>query len=136
MKKTTEKENYLKLLYKFEEKKKVVSVTELAEYFKVSKSTVSNMIKKLVKMGFVDTQPYKDILLTNIGRKKAIEITSKHRLIELYLVREMHFELDEVHEIAEEIEHIENSEFFNRMRSILGDATLDPHGSVIPKSKY
>ena len=100
MKKTTEKENYLKLLYKFEEKKKVVSVTELAEYFKVSKSTVSNMIKKLVKMGFVDTQPYKDILLTNIGRKKAIEITSKHRLIELYLVREMHFELDEVHEIA------------------------------------
>ena len=48
----------------------------------------------------------------------------------------MHFELDEVHEIAEEIEHIENSEFFNRMRSILGDATLDPHGSVIPKSKY
>jgi len=136
MKKTTEKENYLKLLYKFEEKKKVVSVTALAEYFKVSKSTVSNMIKKLVKMGFVDTQPYKDILLTNIGRKKAIEITSKHRLIELYLVREMHFELDEVHEIAEEIEHIENSEFFNRMRSILGDATLDPHGSVIPKSKY
>ena len=74
--------------------------------------------------------------MLDLGRTKAIEIISKHRLIELYLVKEMHFELDEVHEIAEEIEHIENSKFFNRMRSILGDATLDPHGSVIPKSKY
>jgi DtxR family Mn-dependent transcriptional regulator len=136
MKKTTEKENYLKALYKFEEKSREVSVTALSEYFKVSKSTVSNMIKKLVKMDFVDTQPYKAILLTDPGRTKAIEIISKHRLIELYLVKEMHFELDEVHEIAEEIEHIENSKFFNRMRSILGDATIDPHGSVIPKSKY
>lgn len=136
MKKTIEKENYLKALYKFEEQNKGVSVTALSEYFKVSKSTVSNMIKKLVKMSYVDTQPYKPILLTQSGRVKAIEIISKHRLIELYLVKEMHFELDEVHEIAEEIEHIENSKFFNRMRIILGDATLDPHGSVIPESEY
>ena len=88
-------------------------------------------------MGFVDTKPYKPILLTEKGRIKAIEITSKHRLIELYLVNEMNFNIDEVHEIAEEIEHIENSNFFNRMKEILGDARLDPHGSVIPKSdKY
>ena len=57
-------------------------------------------------------------------------------MIELYLVNKMHFALDEVHEIAEEIEHIENSKFFNRMREILGDTNLDPHGSVIPKTKY
>ena len=62
MKKTIEKENYLKALYKFEEQNKGVSVTALSEYFKVSKSTVSNMIKKLVKMSYVDTQPYKPIL--------------------------------------------------------------------------
>ena len=136
MKKTIEKENYLKALYKFEEKNEAVSVTALSKHFKVSKSTVSNMIKKLVKMNFVDTQPYKAILLTDLGRTKAVEIISKHRLIELYLVKEMHFKLDEVHDIAEEIEHIENSKFFNRMRLILGDATLDPHGSVIPKSTY
>ena len=137
MKKTIEKENYLKALYRFEEKGVKIKVTSLSENFKVSKSTVSNMINKLVKMGFVDTKPYKPILLTKKGRIKAIEITSKHRLIELYLVNEMNFNIDEVHEIAEEIEHIENSKFFNRIKEILGDVKLDPHGSVIPKSdKY
>ena len=136
MKKTIEKENYLKALYKLEEKNLDITVTALSDYFKVSKSTVSNMLKKLVVMGLVNTKPYKPIVLTKLGKTKAIEIISKHRLIELYLVNKMNFKLDEVHEIAEEIEHIENSEFFNRMREILGDATLDPHGSVIPKSDY
>ena len=136
MKKTIEKENYLKASYKLEEKDKEISVTALSQYFRVSKSTVSNMIKKLVKMGFVNTEPYKPIILTESGKTKAIEIISKHRLIELYLVNVMNFDLNEVHEIAEEIEHIENSKFFNRMREILGDATLDPHGSIIPKAKY
>ncbi|MDG2372100.1 MAG: metal-dependent transcriptional regulator [Flavobacteriaceae bacterium] len=136
MKKTIEKENYLKTIYKFEENNNKVSVTALSIYFKVSKSTVSNMLKKLVKMGFIDTMPYKPIELTIDGRKKAIEIISKHRLIELYLVKEMNFTVDEVHEIAEEIEHIKNSNFFNRMREILGDELFDPHGSVIPKSDY
>ena len=100
MKKTTEKENYLKAFYKFEEKGEEISVTAISKYFKVSKSTVSNMIKKLVKMDYVDTEPYKAILLTDAGREKAIEIISKHRLIELYLVNKMYFAMDEVHEIA------------------------------------
>ena len=136
MKKTIEKENYLKALYKLEEKNNEITVTALSDYFKVSKSTVSNMLKKLVVMGLVNTKPYRPIVLTKLGKTKAIEIISKHRLIELYLVNKMNFKLDEVHEIAEEIEHIENSKFFNRMREILGDATLDPHGSVVPKSDY
>lgn len=136
MKKTIEKENYLKALYKLEEKNNEITVTAISDYFKVSKSTVSNMLKKLVVMGLVNTKPYRPIVLTKLGKTKAIEIISKHRLIELYLVNKMNFKLDEVHEIAEEIEHIENSKFFNRMREILGDATLDPHGSVIPKSDY
>ncbi|MFQ3351342.1 MAG: DtxR family Mn-dependent transcriptional regulator [Candidatus Marivariicella framensis] len=136
MKKTIEKENYLKTIYKFEEKNNKVTVTALSIFFKVSKSTVSNMLNKLVKMGFIDTMPYKPIELTSKGRKKAIEIISKHRLIELYLVKEMNFSVDQVHEIAEEIEHIENSSFFNRMREMLGDELIDPHGSVIPKSDY
>ncbi|MGB2342618.1 MAG: metal-dependent transcriptional regulator [Flavobacteriaceae bacterium] len=136
MKKTIQKENYLKALYKLEEKNLEITVTALSDYFKVSKSTVSNMLKKLVIMGLVNTRPYKPIVLTKLGKTKAIEIISKHRLIELYLVNKMNFKLDEVHEIAEEIEHIENSKFFNRMREILGDANLDPHGSIIPKSEY
>ena len=136
MKKTVEKENYLKIIYKKQEKELPVNVTSLSHYFNVSKSTVSNMIKKLVVMGLIDSKPYKPILLTSLGKIKATEIISKHRLIELYLVEKMNFKMDEVHEIAEEIEHIENSKFFNRMREILGDASIDPHGSIIPDYDY
>ena len=74
--------------------------------------------------------------LTQDGKKAAIEIIAKHRLIELYLVNKMQFDLDEVHEIAEEIEHIKNTKFFIRMQEILGDVKLDPHGSVIPKCDF
>ena len=136
MKKTVEKENYLKIIYKKQEKELPVNVTSLSHYFNVSKSTVSNMIKKLVLMGLIDSKPYKPILLTSLGKTRATEIISKHRLIELYLVEKMNFKLDEVHEIAEEIEHIKKSKFFNRMREILGDASIDPHGSVIPDYDY
>jgi Mn-dependent DtxR family transcriptional regulator len=75
MKKTIEKENYLKAFYKLEEKDQEISVTALSQYFRVSKSTVSNMIKKLVKMGFVNTEPYKPIILTESGKMKLFQNT-------------------------------------------------------------
>ena len=78
MKKTIEKENYLKSIYKLQEKQEDITVTALSIIFKVSRSTVSNMLKKLVKMGLVNTSPYKPIKLTALGRKKAVEIISKH----------------------------------------------------------
>ena len=133
MKKTIEKENYLKTIYKMGEKRQTVTVTSLSRTFGVSKSTVSNMIKKLVIMEMIDSQPYKPIILSSLGRKKASEIIYKHRLIELYLVEKMNFELDEVHEIAEEVEHITNAKFFKRIQKILGARDVDPHGSAIPK---
>ncbi len=136
MKKTIEKENYLKTIYKMEEKGKPVTVTSLSQSFSVSKSTVSNMIKKLVVMKLIDTQPYKPIILSSMGRERATEIIHKHRLIELYLVKKMNFDLDEVHEIAEEVEHIKNTKFFRRIQEILGDCDVDPHGSIIPKQDY
>ena len=136
MQNTIEKENYLKMVYKLEEKSQKISVTSLSENFNVSMSTVSNMIKKLVVMNLLDSKPYKPIILTKQGRQSALEIIAKHRLIELYLVEKMQFSLDEVHEIAEEIEHIKNTKFFNRMKEILGNAQLDPHGSIIPKCDF
>ena len=136
MKKTIEKENYLKIIYKMEEKTQLVTVTSLSKYFNVSKSTVSNMIKKLVFMNLIDTRPYKPIILTESGKEKATEIIHKHRLIELFLVEKMNFDLDEVHDIAEEVEHIKNIKFFRRIKEILGDCDIDPHGSVIPKQDY
>ena len=131
--KTIEKENYLKTIFKMEEKGQTVTVTSLSRTFGVSKSTVSNMIKKLVIMEMIDSSPYKPILLSSLGRKKASEIIYKHRLIELYLVEKRNFELDEVHEIAEEVEHITNAKFFKRIKKILGARDVDPHGSAIPK---
>ena len=89
MKKTIEKENYLKTLYKMGENSQAITVTSLAKHFSVSKSTVSNMIKKLVLMNLVDSKPYQPIFLTNSGKKIAIKIISKHRLIELYLFKKM-----------------------------------------------
>ena len=136
MQKTIEKENYLKAIYKMAEKSQKVSVTSISKHFNVSKSTVSNMIKKLVVMDLIDSKPYEPIILAKNGKKAAVEIIAKHRLIELYLVEEMQFSLDEVHEIAEEIEHIKNTKFLIRMQEILGDAQLDPHGSVIPKCDF
>ena len=136
MQKTIEKENYLKAIYKMEEKLQKVSVTSLSKHFNVSKSTVSNMIKKLVFMNLIDSKAYKPILLTRDGKRAAVEIIANHRLIELYLVNKMQFDLEEVHEIAEEIEHIKNTKFFIRMQEILGDVKLAPHGSVIPKSNF
>ena len=136
MQNSTEKENYLKIIYKMEEKYQKISVTSLSKYFNVSKSTVSNMIKKLVVMNLIDSKPYKPIILTKQGRQGALEIIARHRLIELYLVEKMQFSLDEVHDIAEEIEHIKNTKFFNRMKDILGNAKLDPHGSIIPKCDF
>ena len=136
MQKTIEKENYLKAVYKMAEKSQKVSVTSISKHFNVSKSTVSNMIKKLVVMDLIDSKPYEPIILTKNGKKAAVEIIAKHRLIELYLVEEMQFSLDEVHEIAEEIEHIKNTKFFIRMQEILGDVQLDPQGSVIPKCNF
>ena len=136
MQKTIEKENYLKAICKMDEKNQKITVTSLAQYFNVSKSTVSNMIKKLIAMNLVNSKPYKPIVLTKFGRKTGTQIISKHRLIELYLVKKMNFNEDEVHEIAEEIEHIKNTTFFNRMQEILGDISIDPHGSKIPKCDF
>ena len=94
-----------------DEKNQKITVTSLAQHFNVSKSTVSNMIKKLIAMNLVNSKPYKPIVLTKFGRKTGTQIISKHRLIELYLVKKMNFNEDEVHEIAEEIEHIKNTKF-------------------------
>lgn len=136
MQNTIEKENYLKVVYKMEEKSQKTSVTFLSKHFNVSKSTVSNMIKKLVVMNLIENRPYKPIILTKNGRQDALKIIAKHRLIELYLVEKMQFSLDEVHDIAEEIEHIKNKKFFKRMKKILGNAKIDPHGSIIPKYDF
>ena len=136
MKKTKEKDHYIREIFKLEEVGEKVSVSALSKLFKVSKSSVSNMLKKLSLMGLVDTLPYKPIKLTSKGRKFAKEVVAKHRLIESFLVEVMQFNPNEVHEIAEEIEHINSPIFFSKVRKMLKQDTTDPHGSNIPKTDF
>ena len=132
MKKTKEKEHYLKEIYKLVESDEKVSVSQLSLKLGISKSSVSNMLKKLVSMGLVSTGPYKPILLTKKGNNLSKKIVAKHRLIESFLVDVMDFKSNEVHEIAEEIEHINSPEFFRKVKLMVNAKTIDPHGSSIP----
>ena len=136
MKKTKEKDHYIKEIFKIEEAGQKVTVSALSSLFKVSKSSVSNMLKKLSLMELVDTSPYKPIKLTSKGKKFANEVVAKHRLIESFLVEVMQFRPSEVHEIAEEIEHINSPIFFSKVRKMLKQDTTDPHGSNIPKTDF
>lgn len=133
---TIEKENYLKALYHFSEKREGVTVTALSKRFGVSKSTVSNMLKDLVQLGLVKTQPYKPIHLTASGEEHARMIVAKHRLIETFLVEKMGFAPNRVHEIAEELEHIKHPEFFKRMQEMISEFSHDPHGTPIPNHNF
>lgn len=136
MKKTKEKDHYLKEIYKLEIADKNISVSTLSKILGVSKSSVSNMIKKLVIMDLLSSAAYKPINLTDSGRELAKKIVAKHRLIELFLVEIMDFKPDNVHEIAEEIEHIESPEFFKKVQKMLSNKNFDPHGSPIPNVKF
>lgn len=132
MKTTKEKEHYIKEIYKLIEDNKKVSVSSLSTTLGVSKSSVSNMLKKLVKMGLVNTAPYQPIILTKNGKNLSEKIVAKHRLIESFLVEIMKFKPSQVHIIAEEIEHINSPAFFRKVKEMLKEKNTDPHGSSIP----
>ena len=136
MKNTKEKEHYLKEILRLEMAAKTVSVSCIAEVLGVSKSSASNMIKKLVSMDLLNSAPYKAIEFTPKGRDLARTIIAKHRLIESFLVEVMDFDPENVHEIAEEIEHIKSPAFFRKVQQMLDNRELDPHGSPIPNVKF
>ena len=136
MKKTKEKEHYLKEIYRLEMANELISVSSISKVLGVSKSSVSNMIKKLVVMNLLNSAPYKAIEFTSEGRELARTIVAKHRLIELFLVEVMAFEPENVHDIAEEIEHIESPAFFRKVKQMLSQRKIDPHGSPIPDVEF
>lgn len=129
---TQTKENYLKAIYFLNLKNEAVTVTALGKEMNVSKPTVNNMIKKLTVKGWIEYEKYKPIKLTNLGDLAAALIIRKHRLTEMFLVQIMGFGWEEVHNIAEEMEHLKTEGLFDRMDEILGYPTSDPHGSPIP----
>lgn len=132
---TTVKENYLKALYFLDEQAGQINLTELSKHLGVSKPTANNMIKKLEEHGWVNYQKYKPVMLTEEGRRTAALIIRKHRLTEMFLHQVMGFGWEEVHEIAEQMEHIQSTALFARMDEMLNYPTVDPHGSPIPNGQ-
>lgn len=129
---TQAKENYLKAIYHLDQGGDEISVTVLSKEMGVSTPTVNNMIKKLHEKGWVTYQKYKPLKMTPKGRKTAALIIRKHRLAEMFLSEVMGFGWEEVHDIAEELEHIKSGKLFDRMDELLNFPTIDPHGSPIP----
>lgn len=125
-------ENYLKAIFYLSEKKEEVNVSELSANLGVSKPTVNSMIKGLKEKGLVAHKKYGPLSLTDSGRKEASLIIRKHRLTEMFLTEKMGFGWEEVHEIAEQVEHIDSPKLFERMDKLLGHPEFDPHGSPIP----
>ncbi|MGA3013454.1 MAG: metal-dependent transcriptional regulator [Bacteroidales bacterium] len=125
-------ENYLKALYNLSNEKGEVNVNEISKGLKIKMPTVTSMMKKLAKKGLVHYESYKPLKLTETGKKEAGLIIRKHRLTEMFLVEKMGFGWESVHDIAEQIEHIQSPELFEKMDILLGYPKIDPHGSPIP----
>lgn len=128
-------ENYLKALFNLAARSGEVSVNELSKQLGIKMPTVTSMMKKLSEKGLVHYESYKPLRLTEHGKMEAAIIIRKHRLTEMFLVDKMGFGWENVHEIAEQVEHIQSPEFFEKMDELLGFPTMDPHGSPIP-DKY
>ena len=128
-------ENYIKSIYSLSQAKGEVFVTELAKRLEVKLPTVNSMVKKLATKMIVAYAPYKGIKLTEKGKKEALGIIRKHRLAELFLVKVMGLGWEEVHDIAEQLEHVNSERFYNRMDELLNYPKTDPHGEPIPDAR-
>jgi DtxR family Mn-dependent transcriptional regulator len=129
---THTKENYLKAIYHLEQNREKISLSDLGKKMEVSMPTVNSMVKSLQEKKWVIYKKYQPLKLTDKGRVEAALIIRKHRLTEMFLAQFMDFGWEEVHEIAEEIEHLKVDKFFDRMDELLGFPSIDPHGSPIP----
>jgi DtxR family Mn-dependent transcriptional regulator len=126
-------ENYLKEIYKLAHKdvKKVNNIA-LAKALALNPATVLEMVRKLSDKKLVETLPNKSIQLTEKGKKRAVMIVRKHRLWESFLVNKLQYKWSEVHQLAEQLEHIDSEELVNRLEEFLDFPAFDPHGDPIP----
>jgi DtxR family Mn-dependent transcriptional regulator len=126
-------ENYLKSIYLLGTERNIrVTTNNIAEQMNTKASSVTDMMKKLSEKGLLNYARYQGVSLTEEGRKAALSIVRKHRLWEVFLVEKLGFRWDEVHEIAEELEHIRSELLVDRLQDFLGNPSADPHGDAIP----
>lgn len=126
-------ENYLKIIYHLSlNNNGNVQTNAIAERIHTKAASVTDMIKKLADKQLINYKKYQGVRLTEAGRSLAINIVRKHRLWEVFLVEKLHFKWDEVHDIAEELEHINSAELIERLDEFLCFPKNDPHGDPIP----
>ncbi|SFU68525.1 iron (metal) dependent repressor, DtxR family [Pustulibacterium marinum] len=133
---TLSEENYLKAIYHLSDTEgKGVSTNKLAEAMETKASSATDMIKKLADKSFVNYKKYQGVKLTKEGRLIAASVVRKHRLWEVFLVEKLNFNWDEVHEVAEQLEHVKSEKLIEELDAYLDFPTVDPHGDPIP-DKY
>jgi DtxR family Mn-dependent transcriptional regulator len=122
----------LKLIYSLQERGQKVSTSVVSERLSVSDATVTMMFKDFNNAGWVEYVKHHGVRLTPLGERKAMEVIRHHRLLELYLARELGYTWDKVHEEADKLEHVISEEFEDKVDQLLGYPTVDPHGDPIP----
>ena len=125
-------ENYLKTIWKLLENDTVVYTNDIAARMKTKAASVTDMLRKLAKKKLINYQKYNGLTLTPAGRKVALGIIRKHRLWEMFLVEKLNFKWDEVHDVAEQMEHIRSEKLIEQVEKILNYPKFDPHGDPIP----
>lgn len=126
-------ENYLKVIYHLSQNTDgSVQTNAIAEKIQTKAASVTDMIKKLADKQLVNYKKYQGVTLTPSGKSSAINIVRKHRLWEVFLVEKLNFKWDEVHDIAEDLEHIKSTELIERLDEFLAFPKSDPHGDPIP----
>jgi len=129
---TTSEENYIKAIYHLQKVDGMVTTNELAAELQTKPASITDMMKKLKVKKLLNYQPYQGFRLTADGTKVALGIIRRHRLWEFFLAEKLKFTWDEVHEVAEDLEHVSNKKLIDKLDEYLGFPRIDPHGDPIP----
>lgn len=133
---TLSEEDYIKAIYHLGKgENRLVSTNALSESMETKPSSVTDMVRKLSEKGVANYKKYKGVSLTEYGQKIALGLVRKHRLWEVFLVDSLNFSWDEVHEVAEQLEHIKSEKLIDELDKLLGYPQVDPHGDPIPSKK-
>jgi len=132
---STSEENYLKAVLHLSEDKLAVSTNEIAKLLNTKASSATDMVQKLSDKGLIYYRKYKGSQLTSKGEKLALSVLRKHRLWEVFLVDHLGFKWDEIHELAEQLEHIKSEKLVERLDAFLEHPQFDPHGDPIPDAE-
>jgi DtxR family Mn-dependent transcriptional regulator len=131
---TRQAEDYLKAIYEIERDGEVAATTAIAARLGIASASVSGMVRRLGRQGLVVVERYKGARLTGKGRRVALQMIRRHRILESYLVTRLAYQWDGVHDEAERLEHAASLELIERMSAALGHPLVDPHGAPIPRA--